>query len=247
MRLAGIDLAWQGGINTSAVAVGRLDADILYVEQVYPDRHGNDDIVAALSKPAPVTGVAIDAPTIINNASGQRPCEKVLASVYAGRHAGCHPTNRSLYPDARSVALAHALQAQGYEHAAEPSVCRWQIECYPHPALIEIFGLERRLGYKKGRVIDKRTGQSQLAGLIARLGDSSVLALKIPLAISDYLDATRIHSLKGRLLKQNEDVLDAIVCLYIAGLYASCVTHALFGSPEEGYIYVPRVCCITGQ
>ena len=121
MKLAGVDLAWQGEHNPSAI-----------VEQ--------------LTKQADLQGIAIDAPLIINNETGQRQCEKALSRDYGGRKASCHTSNKRLYPDALSVKLSSILYTQGFEHLA---TSKWQIECYPHPAIIECFALPERLAYKK--------------------------------------------------------------------------------------------------
>jgi predicted RNase H-like nuclease len=91
---------------------------------------------------------------------------------------------------------------------------KWQIECYPHPALIELFNLKKRHQYKKGRVVDKKRGQCQLAELLLNLTQSPVLRLTVPDGFSQPLRNDFIESLSGTTLKQNEDVLDAIVCLY---------------------------------
>jgi len=133
---------------------------------------------------------------------------------------------------------------EGYKHLDTSSNSGWQIECYPHPALIEIFGLDRRLAYKKGRVREKKSGQKTFAGYITRLRDSKILGLDIPEGFSQFLEEPRIESLKGSKLKVNEDVLDSIVILYIAGLFASSSPGEVYGSAIDGYIYVPKLKCI---
>lgn len=64
---------------------------------------------------------------------------------------------------------------------------------------------------------------------------------------SHHFSAEYIQSLRGRSLKQNEDVLDAIICLYIAGLFARSEPGQLFGSVDLGYIYVPQCHCEPRQ
>ena len=109
----------------------------------------------------------------------------------------------------------------------------------PHPAIIEIFNLPERLKYKKGRVSEKKFGQQQLASLIKSLECNERLPLKIPSDFDQYLDEGYIDSLKGKALKSNEDTLDAIICLYIAGLYAVGATGRTFGDVDSGYIWIP--------
>lgn len=121
---------------------------------------------------------------------------------------------------------------------------KWQIECYPHPAIIECFGLPERLAYKKGKISSKKSGQIALANYILNLEYSSVLKLKLPEHLKSLLSAHHIHSLKGNALKTNEDALDAIVCLYITGLYQTKVSGVTYGDFRRCYIWVPQVKCI---
>mgnify|MGYP001817820956 FL=1 len=241
MLLAGIDLACNGEKNPSAIAIGELADDSLVLAGVEPAVVGMSEVLARLGSREGLSGVAIDAPLIIRNQQGQRVCERDVSREYGSRGAGCHPSNRNLYPNAGSVHLAKELRGRGFDHLHGD---RWQIECYPHPSIIEVFGLERRLLYKKGSVADKRAGQIRLASLIASLQNSHTLRLEIPDSCGVFFDTDRIESLKGRALKSNEDALDSILCLYIAGLYASGKPGRVFGDTRDGYIWVPTVNCV---
>lgn len=122
---------------------------------------------------------------------------------------------------------------------------RWQIECYPHPAIIEIFGLTERLKYKKGIVADRRAGQKKLAALLRELnGSSSTLRLTISGEDNRIFDESNIETLSGQALKSNEDALDSVLCLYIAGLYAIEYSGQVFGDSSSGYIWVPSGVCM---
>lgn len=242
MRLIGIDLAWQTETNPSALAIGHLVDGKLTLESIDSALYGAESIVNRIRTCDRVKGIAIDAPLIINNATGQRDGERQLGRDYASRKAACHPTNQTLYPDASSVALAQQLETQGYQHAQGK---QWQIECYPHPAMIECFALSERLLYKKGRVAEKKAGQIRLAQLITQLHSSPVMPLLIDSSLGIYLQPDYINSLKGRAVKTNEDVLDAIICLYIAGLYQTGCSGTLYGDVEQGYIWVPQTRCIS--
>ena len=186
-------------------------------------------------------GVAIDGPLLIENETGRRACEKALSKVYAAKHAGCHACNKTLYPDAAVVALSRQLHGAGYRHLGVAPTDRFQIEIYPHPALIEIFDLPRRLLYKKGNVDSKRGGQMALASLLRRLESSSVLRLNVPDAFEAPLHAPTISQLKGEALKANEDALDSLICLYVCGLYAIGASMRIFGDTVDGYVVVPTI------
>lgn len=245
MDLIGIDLAWQAATHTSAAAVGTLCDTTLTIHALRDDLAGVDSILEFVASYPRAAGIAIDAPLIVNNVSGQRACETALGRVYAARKAGCHAANLTLYPDPDSVRLADALLERGFVHLGRPRQSRWQIECYPHPALIEVFGLAQRHRYKKGRVADKRDGQIALGRLLRRLSASPLLRLSVDDPISSCLDADEIGGKRGAALKRNEDAIDAIICAYVAALYAVDVPGAVFGSADDGYIYVPQACCVA--
>ncbi len=241
MKLAGIDLAWNGEKNPSAIAVGCLINNELSLQILEPKVLGLSAILDLITNQKGLSGIAIDAPLIIENDSGQRECEKALSRDYAGRKASCHASNKSLYPNSLSVNLSLYLNKKGFQHLADE---QWLIECYPHPAMIECFALPERLVYKKGKVADKKVGQIALARYILALESSNVLALKIPSELRYFLSESHIQSLKGKGLKSNEDALDAIICLYIAGLYQKKVASVTYGDSNQGYIWVPCVNCI---
>jgi predicted RNase H-like nuclease len=240
--IAGVDLAWQGNRNPTAIAVGNVADGAIAVTGVFENLHGFDAVASALDSIDRLHGVAIDGPLIIRNQSGQRPCERGVAVAYGARKASCHACNLTLFPASNGVLLGDHLHAAGFGHVAAPGQ-KWQLECYPHPALIEIFQLPERLFYKKGQVADKRQGQARLASLLLSLAQSERMMLTIGPLFLPYLDPQRIQSLRGAALKHNEDVLDAIVCLYIAALYQAGNSERVFGCTEQGYIYVPQGAC----
>jgi len=239
MLLAGIDLAWQSERNTSGIAFGILSSGLELREVGIADSLA--DVQIQLTQQVDLRGVAIDAPLIIRNLTGQRLCEREIGRVYGSRKASCHTSNLSIYPSAASVALSKSLLQRGFGHLNSD---RWQIEVYPHPAIIEIFGLSERLLYKKGNVDVRRQGQIALARMLNSLSTSDALPLIIPEGLQIYLSERYILSLKGKALKANEDLLDAIVCLYIAGLYVLDPTCKVFGDNQDGYVYVPQRLCV---
>lgn len=241
MILAGIDLAWNGEKNPSALAVGKLQGKTLSLTGLHPAVTGMASVMEMVTGAGGLAGIAVDASLIITNSTGQRPCEKALARMYSAKGAACHATNLSLYPDPFSVRLSHALEDRGFGHLGEK---KWQIECYPHPSIIEIFGLQKRLKYKKGPVPEKKEGQIRLASYLRQLSTSSTLRLHIPEPMAQPLAPSYIQTLKGQALKTNEDTLDAMVCLYVAALYAKGAPHTLFGDTATGYVWVPKGSCL---
>lgn len=236
--ILGIDLAW-GNNNTTAISVAQTRGErAIHITDVFYIRNWkeafNNKIITNLT-----IGIAIDAPLIINNISGQRHCEILLSKEYGGRGAACHTSNLTLYPNHPGVSLSQELKNHGFEHLNCKG--KFQVECYPHPALIEIFALDYRLKYKNGRVSERKDGQYKLSSYIKSLKQSSVLKLTLSKETMRLLEYDYISSLRGQALKQNEDTLDSIICAYIAGLFLGGYHSKIFGSVKDGYIFVPNV------
>lgn len=180
------------------------------------------------------TVVAIDGPLVIPNASGQRACESALSRQFGGRHASCHSSNTTLYPDAASVRLGLRLAQAGFIHGGDSSGPRVMLEVYPHAAYVALFDLPSIIRYKKGSTSEKcaglRTVQAKLAELPFRR--DPVLAEMLELDPA---------SLKGQARKSFEDLLDGLFCAYLAYHYwkYGLTAWEIFGSASHGYIANP--------
>ncbi len=162
----GVDLAWSRGRATGACAVAS-DGTIVDERLLGSD----DEIVAWVAAHAAAEcAVAIDAPILVPNEAGRRECERQVASEYGSRYAGPHPSNRALhlrtYGAIRGEDIATALERYGFGGPWDGRD-RTALEVFPHPAIVEAFGLPERLPYKRGRVAQRRAGLRTLEALIA--------------------------------------------------------------------------------
>lgn len=235
----GIDLAWLSDKNSSAIAIGELTGKSFKINTVYQAVHSLDEIIEVIDNQANLVGIAIDGPLIINNNSGQRSCETALSKDYSRRKSSCHASNKTLYPNACSTRLSNYIYQQGFSHLDVGKTGQWQIEVYPHPAIIEIFELKERLLYKKGKVAEKKQGQVKLSSLIQSLKNSKILSLEINPQLAPLLSTSVILSNVGKKIKQHEDALDSIICAYIGALFAIACKSTVYGDTDNGYIYVP--------
>ncbi len=235
-RALGLDLAWSDGAPTGACV---LDQHGILLDEA---ALGDDDEIVAWVRHWAGTGravVAVDAPLLVPNRTGRRPCEAALSADYGPRHAGAHPSNRDLFlrrfGRIRGEDLVRRLTRLGFggpwDHGA-----RTLVEVYPHPGLIEVFGLDRRLPYKKKRrrVAAWRAGLARLADLLDTLRDADPPLVAPP----PRIDTT----VRGRELKRLEDLLDARFCAWTALLWADRGPAAflVYGDADTGHIAVPR-------
>ncbi|QAA76884.1 MAG: hypothetical protein BIP78_1118 [Candidatus Bipolaricaulis sibiricus] len=244
MRFVGVDLAWSRRNPTAAVV---LDGDgAVGRPRVWEGALGDDEAILSFIGRGVGRGnalVAIDAPLIVPNDGGARPCDRALSRAYRRQEAGAYPANRArLGPEVRGETLASCLGTLGF--GLGPSVprrteARQVVEVYPHPATVELFGLEKTLKYKArpGRTLASRWAElRRLRGLLGTLAESEPSLDAEPLLAT--LDP---EGLRGRALKAVEDLLDALVCAYIALhlWYWGEAGCRRFGDLDMGYVLVP--------
>ena len=241
MHFVGVDLAW-GQQKPSGLAVLDSDGHLLHVSA-----QGNDEAIVAALGPY-VEGdclVAIDAPLVVPNATGNRPCEAALNRDFARFDAGAHPSNtgkRELADVPRGARLATTL---GLDMDPSSASRRRAIEVYPHPATVALFRLGRTLKYKQksGRTLAQlRSELLRLVSLLEGLGDSSV-----PLHLHENepwkaLVAEVEAAARKSDLRRTEDKIDAVVCAYVA-MYAERRPErtTIYGDLESGYIVTPTL------
>lgn len=242
----GIDLAWSVEKNNTGVAVlrgGRSGASLVESDSGVTSMSG---IVAFMARHATdTTVIAIDAPLIVKNRTGSRPCEKEIGRRFGKFHASCHSSNLTRIPHPAGVRLVSELSARGFKHDLDLTKAKgrdgqWLFEVYPHPAMVALFELEQIIKYKKGRVAERRAGLGQLQRHLQAL-----TAREPGLKNSPRLQALLGQDperLRGRDLKQHEDSLDALFCAYLA-YHCWCwgeERNEMIGDLETGYIVVPK-------
>lgn len=233
-RFFGLDLAWSASNPTGACALD-VAGNIVDEKMLSSDAEIIDWVSSRMEGPAVV---AIDAPLLVPNETGRRPCENELSREYGSRKAGPHSSNRTrlagLHGAIRGENLASRLAAFDFGDPWAGSE-RTLLEVYPHPAIIEAFGLEERLVYKAKRgvtVDDRRRGLRTLSALLAQLGGTDP-PVNGPAVVVE-------ETLRGARLKQVEDQLDARLCAWVASVWGSDPTRVrLFGDSETGHIAVP--------
>lgn len=242
----GVDLAWAVAKNASGVAILRGDLEHIELETIRSDVVSIDEIASLVAlHQTETTVVAIDAPLVVANETGQRPCETEIGRRFGRYGASCHSTNLAR-PNARNGGLLlHALGANGFHHdfrldgtLQRPG--RWVFETYPHPAMVRIWELPQIIRYKKGRIAAKRAGLECLQRYLATLTQSGI-GVHRTAEVTALLSAD-VGMLRGRALKRHEDSLDAFFCAFLAwhcwrwGVEG----NEMIGEQQTGYIVVPR-------
>lgn len=237
MYFVGLDLAW-GEKNQTGVAVIDSGGRVLHVGVAQDD----DDIAAAIEPY--VSGdclVAIDAPLIVKNPTGHRPCERDLNRDFQRFDAGARPafTERPEFKHPRGARIAAAL---GLDLDPSSPSSRRAIEVYPHPATVALFGLDKTLKYKRGTFGDRQRELLRLMTFIEDL-DTATPRLRANRNVGWVELRKRIEAAtRPGQLDRDEDPVDALLCAYIALYwYHRPEDVTIYGDYASGYIVTPSL------
>ncbi len=241
MHHVGLDLAW-GERQPTGVAVLDDEGRLRHLSAARTD----DDIAAQVA--AYVEGpclVAIDAPLIVTNATGNRRAEAELNRDFREYEAGTHPSNTGKPEFAVQPRGARVAALLGLDLDPRSRRPRRAIEVYPHPATVALFGLSRTLKYKdkRGRSLpEMRAALLTLTGLLESLGTADP-----PLLLGDHEPWRQlVEDIAGATrksdLRRAEDPVDAVMCAYV-GLFSvrRPESTTTYGSLSEGYIVTPTL------
>ena len=256
MLFLGLDLAWgkkntTGGCVVSCSAENGSRASVLECVETLGD---DDEIVSWISRwndaeDARQDGLllGVDAPLLVPNDTGKRPCETTLGKRFAKFQAGAHPANRTIFgDDVRGERLVERLTEIGIVHdpyldAPRQTNVRQVMEVFPHPAHVVLFGLAKTLKYKPK---PKRPYETRWAAMneYCRLL-RSLSTFDPPLDLPETWPPVDVSGLIGGKLKQLEDGLDALSCAYIVlwcWRYGPDGAEVL-GDMTEGYVVIPKL------
>jgi predicted RNase H-like nuclease len=243
----GVNLAWSERLPSGvAILEGGPDRPLRYVSS---STHRLVPSIAApiLELDGPMW-VAIDGPIVVRNEASGRPVDIQVARRYSRFDVGAHAANlNQMKGNLRGERLLERLAPRGVRRMdavtlppqAEGS---WAFETFSHPAMVELFGLDRIIKYKKAGVGEKREGVGAVAGLLAE----HLPRLDPPLALSDDL-ASLLHSdasaMRGRGLQAHEDRLDALLSAYVAAhvWHWGAERNWSLGSAETGSTVLPMI------
>lgn len=242
MKFIGIDLGWRSQPSGLCCFEGK-DNQLQLLDLDRKDAIA--DILTWINtwvSPTEPGIIAVDAPTLIPNVTGTRLPDKLTHKYFGKYHAGCYPANQSLAFAQRTVNFGLELETRGFTHAPKIDAQipgRYQIEVYPHPAIVNLFNLNRILKYKKGSLNERRLELIKLHDYILNILpilEPSLRSLQLCASFPTVIPAT------GEALKATEDKLDSIICAYVAAhwWYWGLERNIVLGDRTTGYIVVPK-------
>ena len=245
INLIGFDSAWVDRPNApGAICAFSVDADgnARFDPPELAGFAAALTMIKARHRPGVRTILAIDQPTIVPNAAGARPCERVVASVMSWSGGGIQPAYRgkaSMFGDAAPI--WRFLDALGFTD--DPKAARlaekggFVMEVFPALALLGLdptFIAAARAGprYNPARPTFKREAWRAVIAAVAAAADD--------LRLRQVADWCRALDADARPRKALQDKLDSVICLLVAALWIGDRGRcAMIGDLRAGYIVAP--------
>jgi predicted RNase H-like nuclease len=245
MLFCGIDLAWskKNATGITIIKGNKNQAKHISSEIIFSD----DEIIGYLKKhisdkPAII---AIDAPLIVSNEEGRRVAEELTGMLFRKYNAGAHPANRKRLSSwdgkIRGEEISKLLEKHGFKHnpyIKKHEETRKFMEVYPHPSIVVLFNLDKILQYKAKPKRDYNFRWNEFKKYQKHL--YNLKNQKPALVLPAEIIKKKVEKLKGKALKDFEDILDSILCAYLA-YYAwhSPEKCEVLGDMKQGYIMTP--------
>lgn len=243
--LVGFDSAWTVGNSGAVVGALRLsDGQLLELgEPIVANFTQAEHAIRSWQEAhQPIsTVVLIDQPTIVKNASGQRPVENIVGSVVGRRRGGMQPANTSRQGmfDEGAPIWKFLAQFGGAATPLLPLPGTQVFETYPVLAIIasgwtiSALNVERLPKYNPHR---KHTFKIQdWKHICERV--SAELKRRGLTTCASWMDGVARND---RPRKPDQDRLDACICLLSAIAIAVGDECIMVGDLEAGYIVVPH-------
>lgn len=199
------------------------------------------DFIRSVERPGAGLLVALDQPTIVRNATGSRPVDKIAGSLISWMGGGVQPANTGkvgMFDDAAPVwSFLTSLAAQQKPEEARSRVGRYVIEVFPALALAAFQPtFLARLGGP--RYNPERRKTFNLGSWLAVLGAVEAEAVRLGCTpVRDWLVDLRVEHVR----KEHQDRLDAIICLLVGirWRFGPRTDSVMVGCIDHGYMVAP--------
>lgn len=237
-RYLGLDLAWAPR-NSSGGAVMELREDNSLELVSTASLRAHEDILSWIARNRGRNGaiLAVNAPIIVENTSGQRPCDAQLHQHFGSHYVDEYQVNTVNASHPRTI--GRALERMGFDRDFNSDGDR-VIETYNQPTQILLFGLERPIRLKAGPVGARKDAVARFRETMDELLADAVPTLLHNEVWEKLLNAD-LPSSNGSRVGELEEQLEATLCAYTAGFLdlrgpGDC---AFLGDLRNGYVLLP--------
>jgi predicted RNase H-like nuclease len=189
--------------------------------------------------------LAINAPVIVENLSGSRPCDKLLAEHFNQYKIDEYANNTVSASHPRT--LAKGLFRMGFEPDPQSEGPDRIIETHTQSAQVLLFGVDRPVRMKAGPIGGRKEGVQRIRELIVErlyVGTPRLL----PSTALDSLMSAHLPDLNGTRLGELEERLEALMVAYVAAWLGENGIEgcAFLGDLTRGYILLPDPSRVEG-
>jgi predicted RNase H-like nuclease len=182
--------------------------------------------------------LAINAPIIVENLSGARPCDRLLLQHFSRYRIDEYANNTVSASHPRTI--GRALMRMGFDPNPAGEGDRI-IETHTAAAQVLLFGVDRPVRLKTGAIGARKEGVQRLRELITeRLFQDITPVLHRTPELDQLMDA-HLPDLNGTRLGELEEKLESLLCAYVAAWLGQVGTDgcAFLGDLDTGYILLP--------
>ena len=232
MLYIGIDLAWNRNNKSFVVILKKQNNNLNIISTKYLSFEDIIPHILSLTKNQK-TIIALDAPIVIKNDTGNRQLEIDFLKDFSKYKLGIYPVNKSLflkmYKSTAGVDLYEKLKKFSYKLGI--STNKNIIEIYTHASIMTLYNNMKVLPYKYKKGRNKEF-------LIEQLNIYTSFLKQDINNINENIFEKRTL----KTIKKYEDYLDSILCAYSSYLaYNYPKECTIYGNNDIGLLYVPKI------
>jgi len=238
IRYMGLDLAWAPRNSSGgAVMEPTEEGGLRLVSTAHLRTH--EDVLAwiARNRGRYQAILAVNAPIIVENGAGRRPCDDQLVQHFSRYQIDDHQVN--IVSAGHPRTMGRAMMRMGFDPNPQSEGDR-VIETYTQPAQVLLFNLDRPVRLKHGPIGARKDAVARYRELITLNLPAASPPLESNPVLRGLLERD-LGTLNGTRLGELEDKIEAVLCAYIAGYFdlrgpEDC---AFLGDLDEGYVLLP--------
>lgn len=182
--------------------------------------------------------LTVNAPVVVENLSGSRPCDKLLQEHFARYRIDEYANNTVSASHPRT--MAKGLNRMGFDPDPASNSADRLVETHTQSGQVLLFGIERPVRMKAGPIGGRKESVQRLRELIAEKLYKGPPVLH-PSPALDALMSAHLPDLNGTRLGELEERLEALLVAYVAAWLGEngVSACACLGDLQRGYILLP--------
>lgn len=240
IRYLGLDLGWTPRDSSGGVVLEPTEEGGVRVVSADSLRSHEDTLRwITRNRGRGQATLAMNAPLIVENLSGSRPCDRQLLEHFSRYRIDEYANNTVSASHPRT--MGRALMRMGFDPNPASDGDRI-VETHTQAAQVLLLGVDRPIRMKSGPIGGRKESVERLRELIdERLMGGDITPVLEESPELDQLMNAHLPDLNGTRLGELEERLEALICGYVAAYLGQVGTDgcAFLGDLNQGYILLP--------